>query len=53
MALVMQPYPWAVGELLCQALVGLLVLIAPSGLVDVTQRSRWEMSASRWASGSR
>ncbi|GAA1194221.1 hypothetical protein F4556_001601 [Kitasatospora gansuensis] len=35
---------WVLGEMAGTALVGALMLLAPAGLVDVTQRGRWEMT---------
>jgi len=35
---------WEVGELVGLAVVGALVLLAPSGLVDVARRGRWEIA---------
>ncbi|MFB7618683.1 hypothetical protein [Kitasatospora sp. NPDC056181] len=37
-------HPYSAGQLAGMALVGALVLLAPAGLVDVTQRGRWEMA---------
>ncbi|MFJ5924450.1 hypothetical protein ACIQF6_17810 [Kitasatospora sp. NPDC092948] len=35
---------WQVGQLVGLAVVGVLVLLAPSGLVDVTRKGRWEIA---------
>lgn len=39
------PSSYATGQMAAMALVGVLVLLAPAGLVDVTRRGRWEMVA--------
>ncbi|MFD0259547.1 hypothetical protein ACFVH7_14880 [Kitasatospora indigofera] len=37
-------YPYMAGQMAGTALVGTVVLLAPAGLVDVSQRGRWEMA---------
>ncbi|KQV20090.1 MULTISPECIES: hypothetical protein [unclassified Kitasatospora] len=44
-------FAWVIGEMAATAAVGAVVLLAPSGLVDVTQRGRWEMAGIALAIG--